>query len=398
VEEGKVMRELLLPAYQQATKPKLREVIRRLRNLVEQLSAENQQLREKVQQLQDANNRLKGEQGRPRLPARRPEPAKHASEAERRVPRGGVKQAKNPTLPIDREETREVAPELLPPDAAFTGYAKVIVPDVVFRTDKVRVRKEQWYSPSQQRTSLADLPSGDDGQFGPTLKAPVWIGSFASPMSELKIAELLHHTGIPIAEGQIATILIAQQEPRHAEQEAIAEAALAASPWQQSDDPATRVNGTPHHGHVLSTPLASVSHTLPGTSRLDVLDALRNQRPRTSLLNEEAEAYLARLPRSAGVRRTLAHLPRDQVVDEATFTNVLHEHIPPAGPRQQTWIRAALTTAASHAEVAFPVIALLLCLGVSFSASIQDRISGAMQLPSLADLILNRGASFASAP
>jgi hypothetical protein len=98
------------------------------------------------------------------------------------------------------------------------------------------------------------------------------------------------------------------------------------------------------------------------------------------------------------VRRTLAHLPRDQVVDEATFTNVLHEHIPPAGPRQQTWIRAALTTAASHAEVAFPVIALLLCLGVSFSASIQDRISGAMQLPSLADLILNRGASFASAP
>jgi hypothetical protein len=345
----------------QIADPQLREVIRRLMNLVEQLSAENQQLREKVQQLQDENNRLKGEQGRPKVPARRPEPADHASEVERRVPRGRVKRAQNPTLPIDREETREVAPELLPPDAAFKGYEEVIVQDVVFRTDNVRFRKEQWYSPSQGRTYLADLPSGDDGQFGPTLKALVWIESFASHMSELKITELLHHTGIPIAEGQISTILIAQQEPLHAEQEAIAEAALAASPWQQTDDTATRVNGKPHHCHVLSNPLASVYHTLPGTSRLDVLDALRNQRPRTYLLNDEAEAYLERMQLSAGVRRNLADLPRDQVLDEATMTSLLAEHVSNAGPRQQTWIREALTIAAYHAEVAFPVIQLLVC-------------------------------------
>lgn len=345
----------------QIADPQLREVIRRLMNLVEQLSAENQQLREKVQQLQDENNRLKGEQGRPKQPARRPEPANHSSEAERRVPRGRVKVAKNPTIPIEREEKREVDPELLPPDAEFKGYEDVIVQDVRFQTDNVRFRKAKWYSPSLGRTYLAELPSGYDGQFGPTLKALIWIWYFASHMSELKIAELLHHTGVQISEGQISSILIAQQEPLHAEKEAIAEAALAASPWQQTDDTATRVNGKPHHCHVLSTPLATVYHTLPGKSRRHVLDALRNQRPRTYLLNDEAEAYLERMQLAAGVRRNLARLPREQVLSEATLTSLLEQHVPNAGPRQQTWIREALTIAAYHAEVEFPVIQLLVC-------------------------------------
>lgn len=345
----------------QIADPQLREVIRRLMNLVEQLSAENQQLREQVQQLQDENNRLKGEQGRPKVPARRPEPAKHSSEAERRVPRGRVKQAKNPTIPIDREETRTVDPEILPPDAEFKGYEDVIVQDVVFRTDNVRFRKEKWYSPSAGRTYLADLPPGYAGQFGPTLKALIWIWYVASHMSELKIAELLHHTGIQISEGQISNILIAEQEPLHTEKDAIAEAALAASPWQQTDDTTTRVNGKPQQCHVVSNPLATVYHTLPGKSRLHMLDALRNQRPRTYLLNDEAEAYLERMQLSVGVRRNLAHLPRDQVLDDATLTRLLAEHVANAGPRQQTWIREALTIAAYHAEVAFPVIQLLVC-------------------------------------
>jgi hypothetical protein len=55
-------------------------------------------------------------------------------------------------------------------------------------------------------------------------------------------------------------------------------------------------------------------------------------------------------------------------------------------------------------DTGMPIVETARELGVSFSASIQDRISGAYQMPSLADLIaerassLNRGASFASAP
>jgi regulator of replication initiation timing len=347
--------------FDQIADPQVREVIRRLMNLVEQLSAENQQLREENQRLRDENNCLKGEQGQPTFPKARPKPTDHSSEAERRVPRGRVKQAKNATIPIDREETQEVDPDLLPPDAEFKGYEEVIVQDVTFHTDNVRFFKEKWYSPSQQRIYLADLPTGYDGQFGPTLKALIWIWYFASQMTEPKIAEFLHHLGIQISEGQISNLLIKQQDERHAEKAAIAEAAIAASPWQQTDDTATRVNGKAHHCHVISNPLASVYYTLPGKDRLSVLDALRNQRPRTYLLNTEADAYLDRMALSAGVRRNLVHLPRDIVLDETTLTALLAQHVANAGPRQQTWIREAMTVAAYHAEVEFPVIRLLLC-------------------------------------
>jgi hypothetical protein len=345
----------------QIADPQLREVIQRLMNLVEHLSTENRQLREENQRLRDEVNRLKGEQGRPKVPARPPDPVDHSSEAERRVPRGRVKRAKNETILIDREETREVDRDRLPPDAEFKGYEEVIVQDITFHTDNVRFSKEKWYSPSERRTYLADLPTGYDGQFGPTLKALIWIWYFASQMTEPKIAEFLHHLGIQISEGQISNLLIKQQEERHAEKDAIAEAAIAASPWQQTDDTATRVNGTAHHCHVISNPLASVYYTLPGKDRLSVLDALRNQRPRTYLLNAEADAYLDRMALSAGVRRNLAHLPRDMVLDETTMTALLTQHVANGGPRQQTWIREALTVAAYHAEVEFPVIRLLLC-------------------------------------
>lgn len=163
----------------QIADPQVREVMRRLMNMVEQLSAENQRLREE-------NNCLKGEQGQPTFPKARPKPTDHSSDAERRVPRGRVKRAKNATISIDREETRKVDRDILPPDAEFKGYEAVIVQDVTFHTDNVRFCKEKWYAPSQQRTYLADLPAGYDGQFGPTLKALIWIWYFASQMTEPK--------------------------------------------------------------------------------------------------------------------------------------------------------------------------------------------------------------------
>jgi hypothetical protein len=43
------------------------------------------------------------------------------------------------------------------------------------------------------------------------------------------------------------------------------------------------VNGKAHHCHVIRNPLASVFYTLSGKNRLSVLDALRNERPRTYL-------------------------------------------------------------------------------------------------------------------
>jgi hypothetical protein len=69
----------------------------------------------------------------------------------------------------------EVDRSHLPPDAGCKGYADVVVQDVLFHTDTVLVHKEQFYSPSQHTTSLASLPTGSRGQFGPGVKSLVLV-------------------------------------------------------------------------------------------------------------------------------------------------------------------------------------------------------------------------------
>ena len=58
----------------------------------------------------------------------------------------------------------------LPPDAMFKGSEDVGVQDVIFRTDNGLFHKEKFYSPSQHQPSLAALPQGYGGQFGPGIK------------------------------------------------------------------------------------------------------------------------------------------------------------------------------------------------------------------------------------
>jgi|GEM_PF-3459578 len=111
----------------QITEPHAREVMRRMLNLVETLSAEVDRLKAEVQQLRDENNRLKGEQGRPKGLQGRPPAQDLSSEAERRVPRGRGRQSKNDQLPIDREVLCPVDPMVLPPDAQRKGTVPVIV-------------------------------------------------------------------------------------------------------------------------------------------------------------------------------------------------------------------------------------------------------------------------------
>lgn len=337
-----------------------REVIQRLLNLVETLSAEVDRLKAETQQQRDEINRLKGEQGRPNLPPPRPSAPDVSSEAERCVPRGRVRQAKNARIVIDREVLRAVDPALLPPDAKAKGTVPVIVQDLVLCTDNIRLLKEKWYVPRTGETFLAELPVGYDGQFGPQLKSLVWLLANVGQMSQPKILELVRSAGISISSGHLSDLLIRLQPGLDADATAVAEASLAATPWQQVDHTATRVAGDDQQCHILTTPLATVAHTRPGKDRLSTLDSLRNNRPRSFLWNPDAEAILRQRGLSAGVRRNLAHLPRDTVLDEPTLTHLLDTHVANAGRIQRQWIVEALALAAYRAATDEPVVQLLL--------------------------------------
>ncbi len=145
-----------------------RQAITVLLNLVESMKQENQELRAEVQRLRDEINRLKGEQGKPAIKGDTPKD--HSSEKERRKPKDWHKGNKIDRIVINREQKLYVDKSELPEDAQFKGYEEKVVQDIRLTTDNVCFVKEKYYSPSQQRTYIAPLPAGYEGEFGPGVR------------------------------------------------------------------------------------------------------------------------------------------------------------------------------------------------------------------------------------
>ena len=340
-----------------------RALIRRLLNLIEQLSADLRDAQAEIQRLRDEINRLKGEQGQPKTKANTSaaQSSNHSSEKERRQSRPWRKGSKKAEIKINREQVVKVNQEVLPADAEFKGYEEVVVQDILLKPDNVRFRKEKYYAASTGKSYLAELPPGYDGQFGPGVKALVPALYFGMGMSEPKILEFLTNVGLQISDGEVSNLLIKDQKDFHAEKDAVYEAGLRSSPWQHTDDTQTRVDGQNQHCHIVCNPLYTAYQTLPNKDRLSVLDVLRNGRERRFRLNEEALAYLEKVPLSQSTRQTLQTWRSDTEMDEATFQQDLKRLLPNLGKQQRKVITDAAAIAAYHAETDWPVIQALIC-------------------------------------
>jgi len=202
-----------------------RQAIIQLLNLVEGLAADNRELRDEHQRLRDEINRLKGEPGKPQIKPNRvavPPPAtNHSSERERRKPRTWKKSSKVEQLLVNREEVLKIDPAQLPADAEFQGDDDVIVQDIEIKTDNVLFHKDKFYSASERKAYLAELPPGYAGQFGPGVKALPMVLYHAANLSEPKVSEFFAHVGIPLSQGEVSNLLIIDQAEFHAEKEAV---------------------------------------------------------------------------------------------------------------------------------------------------------------------------------
>jgi hypothetical protein len=340
-----------------------RELIRRLLNLIEQLSADLREAQAEIQRLRDENNRLKGEQGKPKVKANTPKPPlnNHSSEKERRKPRPRHKSSKKATIVINREQVVEVDRAILPADAEFKGYEDVVVQDIALASDNICFHKQKYYAASTRKTYLAQLPYGYAGQFGPGIKSLALTMYFGMQASEPKILEFFEHVGLQISEGELSNLLIKDQADFHAEKDAVYEAGLRSSPWQHTDDTQTRVDGQNQHCHVVCNPVYTAYHTRPTKERLTVLDVLRNGRPRVFRLNREALAYLEKVQLSKAARQSLAVWSSEQDLDEATFLAHLEAILPAISQQAHKAILDAAAVAAYHAEPGVPVIQALIC-------------------------------------
>ncbi len=251
----------------------------------------------------------------------------------------------------------------------------MLVQDLVVRTDNVLFRKEKFYSPSEQRSYLAELPPGYHGEFGPGVHALTLVFAFACQMTEPKILAWVAHVGVQISAGQISNLLIKGQERFHQENDAVYEAGLRSGPWQHIDDTATRVNGQNQDCHIVDNPLHTTYLTLPSKARLSVIDVLRNGQPRCFRFNDDAEAWLEAAGVSQRTLQKLRCLPRDQELDAETLERLLVEHVPGLGEQTHKWVLDALAVAAYQAQEEWPVAQLLLCDGALQFSWVTDELA-----------------------
>ncbi len=341
-----------------------REVVKRLLNTIEQLSGAVQELRAENQRLRDENNRLKGEQGKPNIKGNKSggvPPLDHSSEQERHKRRQRHKKSKKTDVHIDREEVLKVDAVRLPADAEYKGWEAVVVQDLQLHPNNVRFYKEKYYSASQHKTYLAELPPGYAGQFGPGIKSLVLTLYFGVGTSEPKIEEFLKNMGVQISKGEVSNLLIQKQEGFHAESDAVYEAGLRSSPWQQTDHTETRVDGQNQHCQVVCNPVYSSYHTRLGKDRLTVLDVLRQGRTPIFRLNEEAFGYLEKVSLSKAAQKILPQWRSEKVLDEAAFVKRLDAALPNLNIQQRTAILGAAAVAAYHAERDVPIVDTLVC-------------------------------------
>lgn len=341
-----------------------RELVKRLLNMIEQLSAEVREIRVENQRLRDEVNHLKGEQGKPNIKGNKSGGAPaldHSSEQERYKRRRRQKRSKKAGLHIEREEVLKVDRARLPADAAYKGCETVVVQDLQLHANNVRFYKEKYYSASKHKTYLAELPPGYEGQFGPGVKSLVLSLYFGVGTSEPKIREFLENLGVQISKGEVSDLLIKEQDGFHAESRAVYEAGLRSSPWQQTDHTETRVDGQNQHCQVVCNPVYSSYHTRPGKDRLTVLDVLRQGRKRIFRLNAEAFGYLEQVALSKAAQKILPKWRSEKVLDEAAFVKRMEAALPNLNIQQRTAILGAAAVAAYHAERGVPIVDTLVC-------------------------------------
>jgi len=128
------------------------EVIRKLLNLVETLNQEILELKRQKQDLRDEINRLKGEQGKPKIKPNKKTPSQYSSEKERKKPKKRKKHSKKDRIETHDTQTCSVDKSILPNDARFKGYDRVVIQDIKFEAHNTLFLKEKYYSPSLNKT------------------------------------------------------------------------------------------------------------------------------------------------------------------------------------------------------------------------------------------------------
>jgi len=356
---------------------KLAGVLPILFQLIERLNQDNEKLKIENQKLRDEISLLKGEQGKPKIRGNNPKVTckktgkNISSEIQRKkVEKKKKKKAKGKKhkIKIDRTEVCKVDQSNLPQDVVFKGHESVIIQEILIKTDNVEYKKEVFYSATERKTYVGQLPVGITGEFGPGVRSLVCTLKHVGNMSEPKILELLENCGIFISQSTISRILTNDESGFNKEKEEIFRAALESTPFQQIDDTTVRVNGKNQYSQIFCNPYYTAFFTVPHKNRLTILDILLCGKERTYIFDSKALNLLSSLNVSKKIINQIRELTdnlkvtRERELSEAQMQNLLKKIFPDAkkGKNTRTRIMEAAAIASYHSQTKIPVVNILL--------------------------------------
>lgn len=337
-------------------------LIKELLNLLEIQQRQISDLKADNQALRDEINRLKGEQGKPDIKPKRKKNKNtdYSSEKERKKKKKWKKSSKLKKVTIHDEQDCDIDPNLLPEDAEFKGYKEVVIQDIKFEAFNTKFYKAVYYSPSEKKTYTAELPSGYQGEFGPTLKALAISLYYDTNVSLEKIRALFKDINTSISKGCLSNILIKTRGDFHGEQQEVFEAGVANSTCLNIDDTGTRVNGDNWYCQILCNHLFTSYYTTEDKSRLSVLKALTQSDTLIFLLNNNTFDLLENFKLSKKIQIKLKEIPRHQPFSAQEFLNLLEQQIPKLGPLQKARILDAAAITAYQEQTKLPIPHLLM--------------------------------------
>lgn len=345
---------------------KLSEAFNILLNLVEEMYANYEKTIAQNQKLKDEINLLKGEQPKPDIRGSRKKDNKdESSEKERKKrepPKEKKSKGKKDKIKPDRTEKCPVDKSILPADAEFKGYQPVIVQELIIKTDNVEYLKEIYYSPSQNKTYMGQLPLGIKGGYGPGVISFIYTQKHSSNVSEPKITEFLNDAGIFISQSTVSRFLTKDVDMFHQEKSDIFQAGLSSSVYQQIDDTGTRVNGENQYVQILCNPYYTAFFTVPKKDRLTVIDILLCGNERRYYFNRAAFDLLKTFRLSNKIIIQLQSEVADRILDEKQMGKVLRKLFPnpDKGKNQRARIQEAGAIAAYHNQTVFPIVQTIL--------------------------------------
>ena len=227
-----------------------------LLNRIELQAHEIQHMRKENQLLKDEIAHLKGEKGKPKIPPNVPPREKSPKPVK---PKKWSKSSKNPEIKIDREVHIGVDKSILPPDSVYVGERKVVIQNIVIKTDNIAYYLQRYYSRSLNKVFEADLPEDVKGsQFGADLKSIVAYLHYKCRVPQNKIFDLITDTGVVISEGTISNILTNDKANEFfAERMSILEAGMLKSKYLQADESGARHQGRNCYLHVICNDMFS---------------------------------------------------------------------------------------------------------------------------------------------